>query len=127
MKKLMLAVACSLGMAFASQAEVSWDWWFNNAGKDIKGCALGIGSENKDVMGAQISVAASLADNVKNGAQGALGYSRVKTLRNGVQLGLVTQAESASLQFGLICFNKTGFLPVFPFLNIDTKMFGRER
>ena len=127
MKKWMLAVACALGMAFASQAEVTWDWWFDNAGKDIKGFALGIGSENKDVRGAQISVAASLADNVKNGAQVALGYSRVKTLRNGVQLGFVSEAESAFLQFGLICFNKTGFLPVFPFFNIDTKMLGRER
>lgn len=127
MKKLMLAVTCVLGMAFASQAEVTWDWWFNNAGKDIKGCALGIGSENKDVMGAQISLAASFAEDVKNGAQSALGYSRVKTLRNGVQFGFVSQAESAMLQFGLICFNKTGFLPVFPFLNFNVKMFGKKR
>ncbi len=127
MKKLMLAVACALGMAFASQAEVTWDWWFGNAGTDIKGCALGIGSENNDVVGAQMSVAASIAENVKNGAQGALGYSRVKTLRNGAQFGFVSQAESASLQFGLICFNKTGFLPVFPFFNFDVKMFGKKR
>ena len=127
MKKLMLAVTCVLGMAFASQAGLSWDWFFNDADEDIKGCALGIASLDNNVTGAQISLVSSIAENVNGGVQDSLCYSRVKTLRNGVQLGLVTHAESASLQFGLICINKTGFLPVFPFFNIDTKMFGRER
>ena len=56
--------------------------------------------------------------------QYALGYSQTLELRNGVQMGFVNKAKSASLQFGLICINDTGFLPFFVFFNFDPHMFG---
>jgi hypothetical protein len=36
----------------------------------------------------------------------------------------VNRAESASLQLGLLCWNKTGFLPFFVFFNFDPNCFG---
>lgn len=123
MKKLMIA-ACVAALGLAAPAACTWDWWFGNADKDIQGCALGLGSANKDVTGAQISVCASKAENVKAGCQGAIGYSEVKTLRNGAQFAFINKADHAALQFGLVCFNKGGFLPWFVFFNFDKTMFG---
>ncbi len=124
MKKLMI-VALAMAFGLAASADCTWDWWFDNAGKNIKGCALGLGTANGDVKGVQLAVCAAKADNVKGGCQGAIGYSEVKKLRNGVQFGFISKAENAALQFGLICFNKGGFLPVFVFFNFDKTMFGK--
>ena len=123
MKKLMIA-ACVAALGLAAPAACTWDWWFGHAEKKIQGCALGLGSANKNVTGAQVSVCASKAENVKAGCQYAIGYSEVKTLRNGAQVGFITKADHAALQFGLVCFNKGGFLPVFVFFNFDKAMFG---
>ena len=124
MKKLMIA-AIAMAFGLAAPAACTWDWWFGNAGKDIRGCALGLGAANGEVKGAQIAVCAAKAENVKSGCQGAIGYSQVKTLRNGVQFGFISKAEKSALQFGLVCFNKGGFLPVFVFFNFDKTMFGK--
>ncbi len=126
MKKLVLLLGLVATIA-SVQADCTWDWWFDNGSKDINGCALGIGCSNGTVTGAQIGLAAAKADKVTQGAQGAIGYSRVDTLRNGAQFAAVTRAKSAALQFGLICFNETGFLPVFVFFNFDKAMFGSGR
>ncbi len=126
MKKIVLLLGIIAAVASA-QAGCTWDWWFNNGHKDIRGCALGLGCSNATVTGAQIGLAATKANEVKKGAQGAIGYSRVDKLRNGVQFALVSQAKSAALQFGLICINDTGFLPVFVLFNFDKTMFGKER
>ena len=59
-------------------------------------------------------------EEVKAGCQVAvLGVADAKEVYNGCQVGLVTFAEKASLQFGFLCFNKNGFLPVFPFFNFS--------
>ncbi|MBO5642389.1 MAG: hypothetical protein J6S51_00035 [Kiritimatiellae bacterium] len=123
MKKLLVAIAL---VAFAStaSADCTWDWWFKNGSKDITGCALGIASANKSVVGAQVSLCANKAKEVKKGAQVAIGYSEVDTLANGAQAGFITKARKAALQFGLVCFNEGGFLPVFVFFNFDKTMFG---
>ena len=126
MKKLVLLLGIVASLATA-QAACTWDWWFGRGKEDIKGCALGIGCSNGTVTGAQIGLAATKADKVASGVQGAIGYSQVETLRNGAQVGFVTRAKSAALQFGLICFNETGFLPVFVFFNFDKAMFGGAR
>ena len=126
MKKVVLLMSIIASIA-AAHADCTWDWWFKNGHKDIRGCALGLGCSNATVTGAQLGLAATKANEVKKGAQGAIGYSRVDKLRNGVQFAFVSQAKSAALQFGLICINDTGFLPVFVFFNFDTKMFGKER
>ena len=64
---------------------------------------------------------------VAAGAQVSIGYSRAKTLRNGVQTALFNRAKSSSLQIGLICVNETGFLPVFIFFNFDGNQFGGKK
>lgn len=114
-------------LGLAAQSAVTWDWWFRNSSKDISGCALGLGAANAEVNGAQIAVCASKANKVKSGVQGAIGYSQADTLRNGVQAAFVTKARKAALQFGLVCFNEGGFLPVFVFFNFDKSMFGAEK
>ena len=93
----------------------------------MSGCALGIGAANDKVTGAQVALCAAKAEKVKAGAQVAIGYSQVDTLRNGVQSAFITKARRAALQFGLVCFNEGGFLPVFVFFNFDKTMFGGER
>lgn len=125
MKKL-LAVFSIIAFAAVAKADCTWDWWFKNGDKDIKGCALGLASANNNVTGAQVSLCANKAKDVKSGAQVAIGYSQVDTLRNGVQASFITKARKASLQFGLVCFNEGGFLPVFVFFNFDKTMFGSK-
>ena len=125
--KKMLILACAMTLGFAAQADVSWDWWFNHSSDDISGCALGIGAANAQVSGAQVALCAVKAQKVKSGAQVAIGYSQADTLRNGVQAAFITKARKAALQFGLVCINEGGFLPVFVFFNFDKTMFGRER
>ena len=125
--KKMLVLACAIALGFAAQAAVTWDWWFTRSSEDISGCALGIGAENAQVSGAQVALCAAKAQKVRAGAQVAIGYSQVDTLRNGAQAAFITRAHKAALQFGLICFNEGGFLPVFVFFNFDKTMFGGER
>ena len=126
MKKILI-LACAMVLGFATQAAVSWDWWFSRSSEDISGCALGIGAANAEVSGAQVALCAAKAQKVKAGAQVSIGYSQVDTLRNGAQAAFITRARKAALQFGLVCFNEGGFLPVFVFFNFDKTMFGSER
>ena len=126
MKKI-LVLACVALFGLAAQSAVTWDWWFKNKSKDVSGCALGLGAANAQVNGAQVAICAAKADKVKAGAQVALGYSQVDTLRNGVQTAFIAKARKAALQFGLVCINEGGFLPVFVFFNFDKSMFGAER
>ena len=129
MKKLIVAF-CAVSMAAAAaRAEFIWNWWTtSNEGKpaktELSGCSLGIASALGTCRGAQIDLLFNTADAIKSGVQGSIGYSRTGTLRNGVQTAFVCSAERAALQLGLICFNGSGFLPVFPFFNLDTKQFG---
>lgn len=122
MKKL-LAIISVIAFSACASASCTWDWWFNNGNSDINGCALGLASSNGSVKGAQVSVCANKAKSVK-GAQVAIGYSQADTVSNGVQTGIITKARKASLQFGIVCFNDEGFLPVFVFFNFDKTMFG---
>ena len=110
MKKI-LVLASAMFLGLAAQSAVTWDWWFGNASTSNRGCALGLGAANAEITGAQV----------------AIGYSQVDTLRNGVQSAFIAKARKAALQFGLICFNEGGFLPVFVFFNFDKSMFGAEK
>lgn len=123
MKKILVAMVLA-AFATSASADCTWDWWFKNESKDIKGCALGIASANNSVVGAQVSLCANKAKEVKKGAQVAIGYSQVDTLANGAQVSFITKARKAALQFGLVCINEGGFLPVFVFFNFDKTMFG---
>jgi len=126
MKKIMAAFF-AVALVFTAKAECTWDWWMESAGEDISGCALGIATANREVTGAQVALCATIADKVKAGAQVTLGYAQATTVRNGVQSAFITKADRAALQFGLLCFNKGGFLPCFVFFNFDKTMFGGEK
>ena len=140
MKKIVVAL-CAVVMAVSvvKAGDCSWSWWVGDdkASTKVDGCALGFGTERTEVEGAQVSVCMNLADEAE-GAQVAFGYNRAnkfekgaqvsffnraKEFRKGAQVGFVNIAESSSLQVGLLCFNKTGFLPFFVFFNFDKKMF----
>lgn len=125
MKKLMIAL-CAGMMAAAANAGFCWSWWVGdeNTGKSLEGCQLGIASECKEMKGAQVSLLWGRVQKVI-GCQFAFGYSNVEKLFNGPQLAVVNVArEGAALQFGLLNFNKSGFLPFFPFVNVAGKYFG---
>ena len=141
MKKMLVAL-CAVAMAVSAvnAGDCSWSWWVGDdkASTKVDGCALGLGTERTEVEGAQVSVCMNIAKEVDGGAQVAFGYNRAdkfeegaqvsffnraKEFRKGAQVGLVNIADSSSLQIGLLCFNKTGFLPFFVFFNFDKKMF----
>ena len=141
MKKTIIAL-CAVAMAFsaAKADDCTWSWWVGDdkASTKVDGCALGLGTERTEVEGAQVSLCMNLAKEVDGGAQVAFGYNcadkfedgaqvsffnRARVFRKGAQVGFVNIADSSSLQIGLLCFNKTGFLPVFVFFNFDKKMF----
>jgi hypothetical protein len=132
MKKAMMAVCAVVMGASVANADFIWNWWTDsNAGqpqkKSLRGCSLGIASELTEVKGAQIDLLFNSSKRVKSGVQGAIGFTKTETLRNGAQFAFLNKAKSAALQFGLVNFNETGFLPVFIFFNFDTKMFGKAR
>ena len=129
MKKIMIALcAVMMGVATAN-AGCTWSWWTGDdkATSDSKGCALGLATERANVVGAQVAICYNKAKAVNGGAQAAFGYNRTDTLRNGVQLAFWNAADSSALQLGLLCFNKTGFLPFFVFFNFDKAMFGGNK
>ena len=103
-------------------------WWAGapaaNRQKDLRGLVLGLGSGFRSVRGAQVSLCMNEVEEFKAGAQVAIGYNEARRLRNGCQIGIVNCADSAALQFGLLCFNKGGFLPFFVLFNFDKTAFG---
>lgn len=124
MKKL-LFIACAAMMATAAQAEFNWCWWVggDSANRDCGGCQLGIACECAEMTGAQVSLLWGRVKRV-HGCQFAFGYCNAQKVQNGPQLAVVNIADKAALQFGLLNFNKGGFLPFFPFFNFDKSMFG---
>ena len=124
MKKTMIVLCAGL-MAAAANADCWWSWWVGDkhADETLKGCQLGIASECKEISGAQVSL---LWGRVKHalGCQFAFGYCNAERMQNGPQVAVVNIADKAALQFGLLNFNKGGFLPFFPFFNFDKTMFG---
>lgn len=130
MKRMMVALAMMVLCSVSAKADFFWSTWNDAAvkGKDVKGCVLGLASEVNSVQGAQVDLVMSTAKEVKSGAQWALFRNKTNTLRNGAQLAFImNDAESAALQLGLVCFNKTGFIPVCIFFNFDSKMFGKAK
>lgn len=124
MKKL-LVIASIVSLSLATNAACVWSWWTGDAQADktLQGSQLGLACECQNMKGAQIALVMCKATKVQ-GVQGSIGYSKTEKLQNGAQVAFVNVADKAALQFGLICFNKGGFLPVFPFFNFDKTMFG---
>lgn len=124
MKKL-LVIASTVLLATAAQADFNWCWWVGgeSAKKNLRGCQMGIASECAEMSGAQISLLWGRTKRVL-GCQYACGYCNAEKVQNGPQIAVVNIADKAALQFGLLNFNKGGFLPFFPFFNFDKSMFG---
>ena len=125
MKKLMVMVGV-LAIGFAAHAGCWWSWWVGDdkTEQDLQGCQLGIACECKTMTGAQVSLLWERAQKVV-GAQVSFGYNNVEKLLNGPQVAVVNIArEGSALQFGLLNFNKSGFLPFFPFFNFSKTCFG---
>ena len=141
MKKIIVALfAVAMAASVVHAGDCTWSWWIGDgkSSSKVEGCALGLGPERAEVEGAQVALCVNLAKELDGGAQLTYGYNRadkfesgaqvacvnhVKELRKGAQVGFVNIADSSSLQVGLLCFNKTGFLPFFVFFNFDKNMF----
>ena len=124
MKKLMF-ITCAAMMAMAARADFNWCWWVggDDANRNLDGCQLGIADECAEMTGAQVSLFWGRVKSIV-GCQFAFGYCNAQKVQNGPQLAVVNIADKAALQFGLLNFNKGGFLPFFPFFNFDKTMFG---
>ena len=114
MRRLLIALGVVMLGALAARAEFFWSTWNRQDIKEaeVSGCVLGFSSEVKTI---------------KAGVQGDFIISRAGKVRNGAQIGIYNRADSAALQFGLLCFNKTGFLPFCVFFNMDKSMFGSAK
>ncbi len=131
MKKLMIALcAAVMGASVANAGDFFWSWWVKApaevATKDVKGCVLGFASETASIQGAQVSLCWNQTEKVNGGAQVAIGYNNATAVKNGPQIAFVNVSDAAALQFGLLNFNKAGFLPFFPFFNFATTQFGSQ-
>lgn len=147
MKKIAIAlvvVAC----AFCSQADVVWNWWCENNQKSAD-VSFGIGAECSSVEGLELSLIYSGTPKVE-GAQLSFWGINCSEMTGVLQMapwfnkgedlcvqlgflnfnkksaftwGLLNVSDKASVQLGLINLNKNGFLPIFPFINIDKDLF----
>ncbi len=120
MKKIMIVAAVVLAAACA-KADVAWDWWCGNGLKNPD-VHLGIACKAMTVKAAEVSLVYNTTPIIRNGAQVCLFYND-STSVSWVQAALVNRATSAKIQIGLLNFNDSGFLPFFPFFNLDKSLF----
>ena len=147
MKKLMVAAA-AVALSFAANADVTWSWWLDkpNAKTDL---SFGLASKCASVETFELSLLYN-GSPLQNGVHFAflgindsdkgqvlqlapwfnrgddscvqLGFINVAK-KNTFNLGLLNIADASKVQLGLLNFNKNGFLPVFPFINLDMSLF----
>ena len=149
MKKLMFAAALAAS-AMIAQADVTWSWWMDKQDRKVD-LSFGIVSKCANVNTFELSLLYN-ASPVQNGVQFAflgindsdkaqvlqlapwfnrgddscvqLGFIN-SAKRNVFNLGLVNIADTSKVQIGFLNFNKNGFLPVFPFINLDMSLFDK--
>jgi len=146
MKKLIIAAA--LMMTCAAQATVEWSWWLED--KDAKAdISLGIVNRIAEVdslelaliyggsavkSGAQWSIFGINDSNSDCALQFAPWFNRgnnpcvqvgcINLAKNSAfDLAFVNFADDAKIQIGLLNFNKNGFLPIFPIINLSKTLF----
>ena len=146
MKKLMIAAALVASAAFC-RADVAWSTWMDNSAKtDL---SFGIAAKCANVETFELTLLYG-GSPVESGVQWSflgindsdkaqvvqlapwfnrgddsfvqLGFINVAK-ENAFNLGLVNIADKSKVQLGFLNFNKNGFLPVFPFVNIDKSLF----
>ena len=148
MKKLMVAVAAMV-LAITANADVTWSWWMDT---QISRPDLSLGIASKCTLGvgtAEISLLYSgskVSDGVQwtvfgiNDSDSSCAIQLAPWFNRGddpcVQLGFINVADSAcftmgfvniadntKVQLGFLNFDKKGFLPVFPFINLSKDLF----
>jgi len=106
----------------------------NIVNNEFKGAGFGLFNLHKGQSTGALLGLVNMSANVKGLQWGAVNYS---TGRSTVDLGLVNISQGAAfqlgffnmtndltgVQLGLINMAKTGFLPIFPFFNIDGRIF----
>lgn len=148
MKKIFAAFAIAF-FVFTVQADVAWSWWCDNSTKSVD-LSLGIGAQCSSVDGLELSLLYGASSKVDGVQWSFLGINNSPKMSGAlqmspwfncggdpcVQLGLVNYADSAvftwglinvadkaTVQLGLLNFNKCGFFPLFPFVNLDKELF----
>lgn len=147
MKKLMVAAA-AVAMAVAANADVTWSWWLDKQDRNVD-LSFGIASKCANVNTFELSLLYN-ASPVQSGVQFAfigindsdkaqvlqfapwfnrgddscvqLGCVNIAK-KNIFNLGFVNISDTSKVQLGFLNFNKNGFLPVFPFINLDMSLF----
>ena len=146
MKKLMIAAALVASATFA-RAEVAWSTWMDNSAKTD--FSFGLASKCASVSTFELTLLYG-GSTVERGVQWSflgindsdksqvlqmsfwfnrgddscvqLGCVNVAE-KNVFNLGFVNIADTSKVQLGFLNFNKNGFLPVFPFINLDMSLF----
>ena len=147
MKKLMFAAAIAVS-AMLAQAEVTWSWWLDKSSEKVD-VSFGLVSRCASVESFEFSLLYSgsplqsgvqltflgindsnkgqvlqLAPWFNRGDDSCVQLGFINTAKKNVfNLGLVNIADESKVQLGLLNFNKNGFLPVFPFINLDMSLF----
>ena len=147
MKKLMIAAA-AVALTTLAQADVTWSWWLDkpSARTDL---SFGIASKCANVetfelsrlyngspvqSGVQIAFPGINDSDKAQVLQGSIWFNRGDSScvqlgminiakENVFNLGFVNVADESKVQIGFLNFNKNGFLPVFPFVNLDKSLF----
>jgi len=147
MKKLMV-VAAILSSAACAQATVAWNWWLDKPNEKVD-FSLGIVNRCASVETFELSLL-YCGSPVNNGIQfsflGINDSDKAQVLqlswwfnrgddscvqlgcvnaakKNTFNFGFINIADQSKVQIGLLNFNKNGFLPVFPFINLDKSLF----
>ncbi len=147
MKKILTALAIT-AFTFAAKADVTWSWWCENQ-KATPEFSFGLGSECADVETMELSLIYSGSSNVgviqwawwgvnNSDMTGVLqlapwfnkgkaptvqlGFININE-KSAFTWGFLNFSDKTTVQLGLLNFNKEGFLPVFPFINLDKSLF----
>ena len=147
MKKLMIAAALIASASFA-QADVTWSWWLDRQSEKTD-FSFGLASRCASVETFELSIlyngspvqhgvqfaflgindstkaqVLQLAPWFNRGDDSCVQLGFINTAKNNMfNLGLINVANTSKVQIGLLNFNKNGFLPVFPFINLDKSLF----
>jgi hypothetical protein len=150
MKKIIIMLAVAACTFAANADDVSWSWWCDSDNKNRSvDLSFGLGSKCASVECLELSLIYSASPEVEGMQWAFMGINNSKMtgilqlapwFNNGgtpcVQLGFlniakksvftmgfISIADSSKVQLGLLNFNKNGFLPVFPFINLDKSLF----
>lgn len=143
-----LLVAAVVAGCAAASADVTWSWWMDRQSEKTD-LSFGIASKCADVETLELSLLYN-GSPVQHGIQiafpGINDSSKAQVLqgsiwfnrgddscvqlgcvniakKNTFNLGFINVADESKVQIGFLNFNKNGFLPVFPFINLDMSLF----